>query len=62
MSQKKIYFNNPAGFTLQMKMEAGGNDYLIVRDNVRGNGSYTFNLSENERNIVRKADTLAIIL
>lgn len=49
----KIYFNNPAGFTLQMKMEAGGDDYLIVRDNVRGNGSYTFNLSENERNKLR---------
>lgn len=50
----KIYFNNSANFKLQMKMEAGGNDQLIVRDNIRGNGSYTFRLSEEERNRLRQ--------
>ena len=49
----KIYFNNPAGFKLEMKMEAGGDDYLITRDNVKGNGSYTFKLTEAERNKLR---------
>ena len=50
----KIYFNNPAGFRLQLKMEAGGNDYLIVRDNlVNPSSPYTFKLTENERNKLR---------
>ena len=50
----KIYFNNPAGFKLQLKMEAGGDDYLIVRDNlVNPNSPYTFVLTENERNKLR---------
>lgn len=50
----KIYFNNSKNFKLQMKIEAGGNDQLIVRDNIRGNGSYTFKLSEDERNRLRQ--------
>lgn len=50
----KIYFNNPAGFRLQLKMEAGGNDYLIVRDNlVNPSSPYTFELTEDERNKLR---------
>lgn len=49
----KIYFNNPAGFRLQFKLEAGGNDHLIVRDNIRANNAYTFNLTESERNLLR---------
>ncbi len=50
----KIYFNNPAGFRLQLKMEAGGDDYLIVRDNLRNPSSpYTFSLTESERNKLR---------
>ncbi|MGN1044319.1 MAG: DUF859 family phage minor structural protein [Acutalibacteraceae bacterium] len=50
----KIYFNNPAGFRLQLKMEAGGDDYLIVRDNlVDPNSPYTFELTEEERNKLR---------
>ncbi len=50
----KIYFNNPAGFRLQLKMEAGGDDYLIVRDNLANPSSpYTFNLTETERNKLR---------
>mgnify|MGYP001129077133 CR=1 FL=1 len=50
----KIYFNNPAGFRLQLKMEAGGDDYLIVRDNLANPSSpYTFKLTEAERNKLR---------
>ena len=50
----KIYFNNPAGFRLQLKMEAGGDDYLIVRDNLSSPSSpYTFSLTEAERNKLR---------
>ena len=50
----KIYFNNPAGFRLQLKMEAGGDDYLIVRDNlVNPNSPYTFELTADERNKLR---------
>ena len=49
-----IYFNNPTGYKLQLKMEAGGDDHLIVRDNVNANGSYTFYLSEDERNRLRR--------
>lgn len=51
----KIYFNNPAGFRLQLKIEAGGDDYLIVRDNLSSpNSPYTFNLTETERNKLRE--------
>ena len=50
----KIYFNNPAGFRLQLKMEAGGDDYLIVRDNlVNPSSPYTFELTADERNKLR---------
>lgn len=50
----KIYFNNPAGFRLQLKMEAGSDDYLVVRDNlVNPNSPYTFLLTEDERNKLR---------
>jgi len=50
----KIYFNNPAGFRLQLKIEADGDDYLIVRDNlVSPSSPYTFNLTEEERNKLR---------
>ena len=49
----KIYFNNPGGFKLQLKMEAGGNDYLIVRDNLYPSSPYTFSLSDEERNKLR---------
>ncbi len=50
----KIYFNNPAGFRLQLKMEAGGDDYLIVRDNLSSPSSpYEFKLTDSERNKLR---------
>lgn len=49
----KIYFNNPGGFKLQLKMEAGGNTSLIVRDNLYPSSPYTFSLSTAERNLLR---------
>ena len=49
----KIYFNNPAGFKLQLKIEAGGNTSLIVRDNLYPSSPYTFSLTEAERNKLR---------
>ncbi len=49
----KIYFNNPAGFKLQLKMEAGGNDHLVVRDNIYPSSPYTFSLTTAERNSLR---------
>lgn len=49
----KIWFNNPAGFKLQLKMEAGGNTHLIVRDNLYPSSSYTFSLTTAERDSLR---------
>ncbi|MDR1364091.1 MAG: DUF859 family phage minor structural protein [Oscillospiraceae bacterium] len=46
----KIYFRNPGGFKLCLKMEAGGNDHLIVRDNIYPSSPYTFSLTTAERN------------
>ena len=49
----KIEFYNPAGFTLQLKIEAGGNANLIKRDNITAGSPYTFQLTEAERNLLR---------
>ena len=49
----KIEFYNPAGFTLQLKIEAGGNNSLIVRDNITSGSPYTFQLTNSERNALR---------
>lgn len=48
-----INFYNPAGFKLMLKIEAGGNDSLIIRDNISESNSYTFTLTEAERNKLR---------
>lgn len=53
----KIYFNNPGGFKLQLKMEAGDNDHLIVRNNLYPSSPYTFLLTEEERNKLRNLCT-----
>lgn len=53
----RIYFNNPGGFKLQLKMEAGGNTSLIVRDNLYPTSPYTFSLSNDERNKLRNLCT-----
>ena len=49
-----IEFSNPTNAKLQLKIEAGGNTGLIVRDNlVNVRSPYTFTLSEAERNSLR---------
>ena len=51
----KVYFNNPANYWLTFKLEAGGNDHLIVRENVQNPGSpYTFILTDEERQTLRE--------
>lgn len=48
-----ITFNNPNNADLQIKIEAGGNTGLIVRDKVTKTSPYTFTLTEQERNLLR---------
>lgn len=58
-----IYFNNPGNFDLQLKMEAGGDTGLIVRDKVTKTSPYTFVLTEDEKKKLRQkctSDTLAV--
>ena len=46
-----IWFNNPGGFRINAKLEFGG--IQIVRENIANTGSYTFALTEAERNQLR---------
>lgn len=49
-----IEFSNPTNAKLQLKIEAGGNTSLIVRDNLTNAKSpYKFTLTEAERNSLR---------
>lgn len=48
-------FNNAGGFTINAKLEAGGNVNLIRRENISNTGNYTFVLTEAERNLLRNA-------
>ena len=48
-----ITFTNPNNADLQLKIEAGGNTGLIVRDKVTKKSPYTFTLTEAERNALR---------
>ena len=47
----RITFTNPAGFRINAKLEFAGT--VIRRDNIANTGSYTFNLTEEERNLLR---------
>ena len=47
----RITFTNPAGFRINARLEFSGT--AIRRDNIANTGSYTFNLTENERNLLR---------
>ena len=47
----RITFTNPAGFRINARLEFAGT--VIRRDNIANTGSYTFNLTENERNLLR---------
>lgn len=52
-----IYFDNPGNFDLQLKIEAGGDRALIVRDKVTKTSPYTFVLSEDEKKRLRQKCT-----
>ena len=47
----RITFNNPGGFRINARLEFGGTN--IRRDNIPNTGSYTFNLTDSERNLLR---------
>ena len=46
-----ITFTNPAGFRINARLEFAGT--VIRRDNIANTGSYTFNLTNEERNLLR---------
>ena len=50
-----IKFNNYAGFRINARLEFGGVN--IQRDNIPNTGSYTFSLTETERNLLRSKCT-----
>jgi len=47
----RITFTNPAGFRINARLEFAGT--VIRRDNIANTGSYTFNLTEAERDLLR---------
>lgn len=53
-----IKYNNPGGFRINAKLEFGINFGTVIRrDNISNTGSYTFNLTESERNLLRQKCT-----
>ena len=50
-----ITFNNPGGFRINARLEFAGTN--IKRDNIPNTGSYTFNLTDEERNLLRSKCT-----
>lgn len=52
-----IKFNNPGNFDLKLKIEAGGDTALIVRDKVTKTSPYTFVLTDAEKNKLRQKCT-----
>lgn len=52
-----IRFNNPGNFDLKLKIEAGGDTALIVRDKVTKTSPYTFVLTEAEKKKLRQKCT-----
>ena len=50
-----ITFNNPGGFRINAKLEVGSTQ--IVRENIPNTGSYTFNLTNAERTLLRQLCT-----
>lgn len=62
-----LYFTNPSNghFALRAKIEAGGNNKLIIRDIPSTSTSYTFSLTEAERKTLRRlatSNTLSVAL
>lgn len=52
-----VKFNNPGNFDLKLKIEAGGDAALIVRDKVTKTSPYTFVLTEAEKKKLRQKCT-----
>ena len=50
-----ITYNNPGGFRINARLEFSGVN--IRRDNIANTGSYTFNLTDDERKILRQKCT-----
>lgn len=50
-----ITFNNPGGFRINARLEFAGTN--IKRDNISNTGSYTFNLTDAERKLLRQKCT-----
>ena len=60
-----LKFSNPGVYNIRVKIEAGGNSQLITRDISKTATSYTFSLTEAERNTLRalapNSKTLSVI-
>lgn len=54
-SNPTIKFNNAGGFKINARLEFAG--VYINRENIPNNGSYTFSLTEEERNLLRSKCT-----
>ena len=52
-----LQFTNSGLYPVRVKLEAGGNTQLIIRDIDQNATSYTFNLTETERNTLRAIAT-----
>ena len=50
-----ITYNNPGGFRINARLEFAGTN--IKRDNIPNTGSYTFNLTDDERKLLRQKCT-----
>ena len=50
-----ITYNNPGGFRINARLEFGGTN--IKRDNISNTGSYTFDLTDAERKLLRQKCT-----
>lgn len=51
----KITFSNPGGFTLNVWLEPNpSGQHICVRNNISNTGSYTWNLTDDERKILRQ--------
>lgn len=50
-----ITYNNPGGFRINARLEFAGTN--IKRDNISNTGSYTFNLTDDERKLLRQKCT-----
>lgn len=61
-SNPTIKFTNPGGLRINARLEFAGS--VIRRDNIANTGSYTFNLTNEERNLLRSkcpnSNTLAV--